>query len=338
MKEIVYRRLWPTITPRRLWNAVRVTSSFLLSAVSRRPLLWGQPPILTVEPTNVCNLDCPLCVTGNGRLTRSSGRMTFDTFKHLIDEIGDYVLYLLLYHQGEPYINRDFLRFVEYAKRKHIYCTTSTNAHYFDRENSARTVASGLDTIIVSIDGADQQTYEKYRVGGDLDRAKRGIRNLVEAKVRQRSRTPYVLLQFLIMRQNEHQIPLMEQMAEELGVDKLLKKNIQVETLEEAETWLPSEDKFRRYRYDGNDFTVKKGGQGPCPRPWLTTLVNWDGTVVPCCFDKNGRHVFGKVAAQAPYNVVWNNKAHREFQDAMLNARDRIDICENCNQGLGIWI
>jgi radical SAM protein with 4Fe4S-binding SPASM domain len=338
MKEIVFRQAVATLRPRRLWNAAKVASSFLVSAVTGRSYLWGLPPILTIEPTNVCNLKCPLCVTGNGRLTRSPGRMTFDTFKHLIDEIGDYVFYLLLYHQGEPYINRDFLRFVEYAKKKRIYCTTSTNGHYLDPENAARTVASGLDTMIVSIDGADQRTYEKYRVAGELQRVQEGIRNLVAAKTRQRSRTPYIFLQFLVMRHNEEQIPEMEKMAAELGVDKLLKKNVQVETVEEAAVWLPREEKYRRYDYDGRRFTVKRGGKGPCPRPWLTTLVNWDGTVVPCCFDKNAHHAFGKISGEVSYPSIWKNGQHSKFQNKMLRARDSIDICENCNQGLGIWI
>jgi len=338
MKEIVYRRLLPTLRPRRIWNATKVISSFAASALTGRTLLWGYPPILTVEPTNVCNLKCPLCVTGNGRMTRARGRMTFDVFKRLIDEVGDYIFYLLLYHQGEPYINRDFFHFVEYAKRKRIYCTTSTNGHYLDAENAARTVACGLDTMIVSIDGVDQKSYEKYRVAGNLERVRRGVRNLVSEKVRQRSKTPYVFLQFLIMKHNEDQIPEMERMAADLGVDKLLKKNIQVETLEEAAVWLPAEEKFRRYDYDGTALKVRSAGKGPCPRPWLTTLVNWDGGIVPCCFDKNGRHLFGHLSNGASYTAIWNNGRHAKFMDAMLHARDSIDICENCNQGLGIWI
>lgn len=338
MKEIVYRQIWPTLRPRRIWNAAKVVSSYLLSAALKRPILWGHPPILTIEPTNVCNLRCPLCVTGNGRMTRSPGRMTLELFKQLLDEIGDYVFYLLLYHQGEPYINRNFLAFVEYAKKKAIYCTTSTNGHYLDEENAARTVASGLDSMIISIDGADQTSYETYRVAGNLRRVQEGVRNLVAEKIRQRSRTPYLFLQFLVMKHNEDQIPEMERMAADLGVDRLLKKNIQVETSEEAAIWLPRKESHRRYRYDGKEFTVKRNGKGPCPRPWLTTLVNWDGGVVPCCFDKNGHYGFGKISAKTPYRTIWNNDTHIRFQKAMLNGRDSIDICKNCSQGLGIWV
>jgi radical SAM protein with 4Fe4S-binding SPASM domain len=260
------------------------------------------------------------------------------TYKRLIDELADRVIYVVLFHQGEPYINRQLNEFIAYAKQRRLYVTTSTNAHYFDIKTAEATVRSGLDTIIVSVDGATQETYSQYRVGGSLEKVLEGTRNLVAAKKRLRSKTPYIYMQFIIMKHNEHELAAMKKLAAELGVDRLLKKTVQVETLEEAREWLPETEHFRRYHLTEEDFTVKRGGKGTCPRPWLTTLVNWDGSVVPCCFDKNGHHATGDLRTTNSFATIWNAEKYTDFRQKMLTDRQAIDICRNCNQGIGLFI
>lgn len=336
-KEVSFRQLLRALTFKRACNALRAALSFLISAMTRKRLLWGLPPVLAIEPTNVCNLRCPLCVTGNGSMERPYGRMDFVTYKKLIDEVGDRVWYLVFFNQGEPYLHRQFNDFVAYAKQRGIYVTTSTNAHYFDEENAAAVVHSGLDTLIVSVDGATQETYAQYRVGGSLEKVKQGLRNLAAAKKRLRRKTPFIFVQFLVMKHNEHEIAAMAQLAAELGADRFLKKNVQVETFAEAQQWLPRAERYRRYHLSENDFVVKRG-RGVCMRPWLTTMVNWDGTIAPCCFDKNGHHITGDLRTDANFVAIWNSETYSCFRQNMLTRRETIDICKNCNQGIGLFI
>ncbi|MFQ5633282.1 MAG: hypothetical protein ACE5I1_31340, partial [bacterium] len=89
MLGFILRQAVKSFTPRRFWNVIKSVSSFASSILLKRPLVWGIPPVITVEPTNYCNLDCPLCITGSGQMARAGGRMELDTFKKLIDEIGD---------------------------------------------------------------------------------------------------------------------------------------------------------------------------------------------------------------------------------------------------------
>lgn len=337
MKEIPFRHLIKALTVKRIANAALAVSSFLISALIKRPVVRGKPFILTVEPTNLCNLRCPLCVTGNGRMTRSGGVMDFETFRNIIDENGDRLIYLLLYQQGEPFLNKAFLDFVEYASRRNIFVTTSSNAHYFDPETARRTVVSGLDSLIISIDGADQKVYQRYRVGGDLERVKQGVANLIAERQKQRRRTPVIYLQFIAMRHNEHQIPEMKKWAKHLGVDKLLIKTVHVETSEEAKQWLPQKKSLRRYSNANGRLTPKRKGAGPCPRPWTSSLVNWDGTVVPCCFDKNAAHPFGGLNNK-PFDAIWNSNEYDNFRTTMLQNRAELDICTNCSQGLRLFV
>ena len=338
MQDFVIRQAIRSFTPRRFWNVVKSVSSFAVSALLRRYVVWGIPPVITVEPTNLCNLKCPLCVTGNGTLTRPGGRMSFETFQRLIDEIGDTIWYVIFYHQGEPYLNHAFLKSVRYAKDRGLYTETSTNAHYLTRENAERTVDSGLDAMIVSLDGVTQESYEHYRVAGHLHKVIAGVQNLVAAKKKAGSKTPYILLQFLVMRHNEHEIPAVEKLARDLGVDRLLKKNIEVQTYDEALEWMPHDERYQRYRIEDHSITVRKNGNGLCPRPWLSALVNWDGTVAPCWADKNSEHTMGDVANGETFVQVWSSEKYHEFRKQHMTQRDAIDICRNCNQGLSVWI
>jgi len=252
--------------------------------------------------------------------------------------LGDDVFFLLLYHQGEPYLNPHFLEFVKLAKAKNIYCTTSTNGHYFDEETVNATIDSGLDSMIVSLDGVTQESYERYRVNGKLDKVLEGVRRFAEIKKRRKSKTPLIALQFLVMKHNEGELPAIRKLARELGADRLLIKNIEVHSVQEAREWLPADEKFRRYRFDGEKLIVKNSDKKSCPRPWFSTLINWDGGLVPCCFDKNGDFEMGNINAIEHFESVWLNEKFREFRRRLNTDRKSIEMCRNCNQGLGSFI
>jgi radical SAM protein with 4Fe4S-binding SPASM domain len=337
-KEVSVVQVLKCLTLRRIWNAAKILLSFILSGITKKNFVWGVPIIANIEPTNICNLRCPLCVTGSMSMERPYGRMDFSTFKKVVDDIGDRIIYITLYHQGEPYLHKQFSQFVAYAKKKKIYVTTSTNAHFFTKALAEEVVLSGLDSMIVSVDGATQETYGHYRRGGTLATVQEGIRNLVDAKKRLHRTTPYLFMQFLVMQHNEHEIPAMKEMAWELGVDRLLIKTTQVMTAEEARDWLPKNGRYRRYDFDGDEFKVKRGGQGVCPRPWLTTLVDWNGKVVPCCFDKNGHHTMGDINSSPTFSEIWRTPIYQDFRQRMLTDRQSIDICKNCNQGIRVFI
>lgn len=339
MNELLLGNLLRSLTIRRVFNIVKSGASFGLSALTGKTIVWGLPPVLTIEPTNICNLRCPLCTTGAGEMERANGKMDLNTFQNIIEKMGDEIFFLLIYHQGEPYINGHFFDFVRLAKSKYIYTTTSTNGHYFTEENIQKTIESGLDSMIVSLDGVTQASYEKYRVKGKLDKVLSGTKQLMAAKKAAKSRTPNVALQFLVMKHNEHEIPQVKKLAKELGVDRLLIKNIEVRSYAEALEWLPQNEDFQRYELRDNDFIVRGVSEKQsCPRPWTSTLINWDGTFVPCCFDKNGQYDMGNVNANEAVDEIWNGQAYKEFRKRLLQDRKQIDICRNCNQGFGSFL
>src|SRR5215213_5552384 len=194
------------LTPGRVWNAGKVLSSYYISKITGKPVQWGYPISISFEPTTSCNLRCPECPSGLRAFTRPTGMLQNDFFRQTIDQLSKDLLYLVFYFQGEPYLNPGFLDMVKYASGKGIYTATSTNAHYLSDANAKKTIESGLDRLIISIDGTTQDVYQQYRVGGNLNKVIEGARNIVKWKKELKSKTPFIIFQFLVVKPNEHQL------------------------------------------------------------------------------------------------------------------------------------
>ena len=325
------------LNPSRLFNLLQLLSSYQLTKWKGQPIQWGLPMTLSIEPTTACNLRCPECPSGLRSFTRPTGNLKTDFFKSTLDQIADKLIYLIFYFQGEPYINPDFLKMVSYANKKNLYTITSTNGHFLSRKNCEETIKSGLDRIIISMDGTTQETYESYRKGGSLDKVLAGIRELVQAKKDLKSHTPHILLQFLVVRPNEHQIPELYKIAKDLGVEEVRLKTAQVYDYENGNPLIPLDEQYSRYfkKSDGT-YVVKNSLLNHCWKLWHACVITWDGLVVPCCFDKDARHKMGDLKSLS-FKKIWKGDIYNGFRAKLLEGRNQIDICTNCTEGCKIW-
>ncbi|WP_394369448.1 radical SAM/SPASM domain-containing protein [Fulvivirga lutea] len=322
---------------KRLWNATKLVSSYLLSRAIRKPIHWGMPLSISFEPTTSCNLRCPECPSGLRSFTRPTGMLESDLFKKVIDEQKNTLSYLLFYFQGEPYLHPQFLDLVQEASTAKIYTATSTNAHYLNDDNAKKTVESGLDRLIISIDGASQETYESYRVGGKLDKVIEGTKNIVKWKKQLKSSTPHIIFQFLVVKPNEHQINEVYELANELGVDEVKLKTAQIYDYENGSDLIPSQEKYSRYRKLKNGkYEIKSKLLDHCWKMWHSCVITWDGKVVPCCFDKDAHHTLGAVES-ASLTSVWKSNEYNEFRKLLLKSRKEIEMCKNCTEGTAVW-
>jgi radical SAM protein with 4Fe4S-binding SPASM domain len=329
--------LFSKFTLRRGINAGKVLGSYFMSKWTNKPVQWGYPISISFEPTTSCNLRCPECPSGLRAFTRPTGMLEQDFFRKTIDEISKELLYLIFYFQGEPYLNTGFLDMVKYAAAKGIYTATSTNAHYLTDANAKKTVESGLDRLIISIDGTTQDVYTQYRVGGHLDKVIQGAKNIVKWKKELNSSKPFVFFQFLVVKPNEHQIEDIKRLAKEIGVDQVRFKTAQVYDYEEGNRLIPTIDKYSRYhRNEDGTYAIKNKLSNHCWRLWHSPVVTWDGLVVPCCFDKDAQHRLGDLKKES-FKELWHNKEYIRFRSQILDTRKNIDICANCSEGTKVW-
>lgn len=325
------------LTFRRMWNAAKVMSSFYITKYTGKPIQWGLPFSISFEPTTSCNLRCPECPSGLRAFTRPIGMLEKDFFTKTIDEIHKDLLYLIFYFQGEPYLNPSFLEMVKYAAAKKIYTATSTNAHYLTDENSRKTIESGLDRLIISIDGTTQEVYQQYRIGGKLEKVLEGARNIVKWKKEMKSKTPYVFFQFLVVKPNEHQIEDIKKLAEEIGVDGVRFKTAQVYDFENGNPLIPTIDKYARYKKQADGkYTIKNSLDNNCWKLWHSCVISWDGLVVPCCFDKDADYKLGDLKKDN-FATIWQDDNYKQFRKKLLTGRKNIEICANCSEGTKVW-
>lgn len=325
------------LTFRRCWNGMKVLSSFYLTRWFNKPIQWGLPFSISFEPTTSCNLRCPECPSGLRAFTRPTGMLEKNFFTETIEELHNEMLYLIFYFQGEPYLNPAFLDMVSFAASKKIYTATSTNAHYLNDENARRTIESGLDRLIISIDGTTQDVYEQYRIGGQLEKVLEGTRNIVKWKKKLKSKTPYVFFQFLVVKPNEHQIDDIKRLANEIGVDDVRFKTAQIYDYKNGNPLIPSINKFSRYKKQADGtYTIKNSLENQCWKLWHACVITWDGLVVPCCFDKDADYQLGDLKNKS-LRTIWHDKAYRAFRQKLLLGRKHVDICANCSEGTKVW-
>lgn len=288
------------------------------------------PTHLQVEPSNICNLRCPLCHVVTDHKAR--GYLKLEDFKKLMDEVGDYLLFLHFWGWGEPFMNSDFFSMIRYAKDKGLKIITSTNGHFFEDETKIdQLIDSGLDVLIFALDGLDKETYEKYRQQGDLDKVVGGLKRLLQRRRERGALFPRVNLRMLVTRDNEDQVERMRDFAKEIGVDIFtLKTMCSFDNSAEAGQRLPCNSQYRRFQYDDTGAPIRKTNR--CKKMWNHPTVYLDGTVVPCDYYTGEELSLGKAFAgsRGSFGRVWHGEDFKRLRARFLKG-DRADFrCGHC--------
>jgi radical SAM protein with 4Fe4S-binding SPASM domain len=322
-----------SLKPGIVWSLLKVSASYALSHVFKRPIVWGRPVSIMMEPISRCNLQCPLCPIGARELKRQLGTMTLATFKHALDNVGPQVRVIALWNQGEPTINDALPEMIQHAHERGIYTMTSTNGMLMLRRNMIdRLIEAGLDEIIFSIDGLTPESYEIYRIGGHLNVVVEGMRTLRKRRDESGSKTPRIVMQWLPMKHNQHEIPYLRAKAKEWGADTVEIKTTQVYTQRQYDDYLPDMEALRRYERKGKEWETKRTYQS-CKRLWFSTMIDWNGNVVPCCFDKDEEFLMGN-AIKEDFGEIWHNEKYNLFRRQLIVKGRKAAMCRNCTEGL----
>lgn len=285
-----------------------------LKEVERNLVYEDFPPQIILETTAFCNMKCIHC--GHKTMSRPKGSMHIQLFKKIIDEIAqvnpDTELWMTYY--GEALLLRYKLYYmIKYAKEKGLrYIVLNTNAMLLDDEMGDLLIESGLDRLIFSIDGFTASTYEKIRVGGKRDVVFNNIINMNKKLKEKNLKKPYLEVQFSIMEENRHEL------ADFL--DFWRGQNVYIK-LREKLTWGGT---VEANNLDANQERIA------CPWVVSNCAIVWNGDLVACAVDYNGKASFGNLW-EANIKDLWNH-SHQDLARLHLEHRfgELPELCQNC--------
>lgn len=313
------------------WRSVLYNTA-MAKAKRIGPLMM--PAHLSIEPTNLCNARCPVCETGNGTMERRNGLLDMDSYTKFLDEVAPTTAVLMFYFMGEPFLNRNAYDMIRYARQKDIYVETCTNGDYVDAEG---VIYSDINQISFQIGGMRQETHQRYRVRSDLDKVHKNLYELLELRRTNPTTNVTIEVGFIVMKHNEHEVPEFLQWAKDIGIDRANVVDPCVRSVAEGKQMLPADRKYWFYDEEAFQRGVLKPKHVPdneCTWVWNSVMINWDGSVVPCCRDPHGRHVFGNVFDR-PLKEIWNGPKMRDFRRRIVTEQGKIDICKLCS-GYGV--
>jgi MoaA/NifB/PqqE/SkfB family radical SAM enzyme len=305
----------------RIVNYGKALLSFRLSVITKKVNVWAGPYALHFETASICNLHCPECIAGAGKINRSQNLLPLKVIEQKLFYHKDHAFYCNLYFQGEPFLNPEIYSSIKKASDYNYYSVISTNGHFLTPENCEKIIENGLAKIIISLDGIDSASYSEYRKGGNFDRVVKGISELAFAKQRLNSHKPFVVVQFLVNKTNENQLRKARRYIKKLGADQLDFKSMQIYSEEGREKFVPTTSKFNRYKHSTRP-AIRKG----CFRLWSDMIYTSDGTIVPCCYDKVPEYEMNNIN-----DDTWSSDVFNSFRQRQLSGKNTPSICSNCH-------
>lgn len=307
-----------------------------LSFMRRSSYITGRPMNVTIEPTTICNLHCPVCETGSGILPRPKQNMSLEEFKTIIDKISAHTNTLMFYFAGESFLNKDSYDMIRYAKDKGIpFIDSCTNG---DMVNPERLVECGIDEVYFQIGGMTQETHQTYRIGSNLKRVLNNLKETVRIRNERRQKMS-IKSGFILMKHNEHEVEKFKAEMLEIGVDYAAVIDPCVNTIEQGKELLPTDKAHWIYDIKAFDNGVLKPKEFlgfRCPWIYYSCAILVNGDVVPCCRDANGDFVMGNILAQE-FDEIWNGERYRAFRDKINHNRDKMSLCRLCS-GYGVCL
>jgi len=311
------------LTPVRAWNYFLISLSYRISLWTKKPRVWGLPFSVSFETSAICNLKCPECALGTGNTYRKNNYPGPSFIANQLVALRRQSFYCNLYFQGEPFLNPQIFDIIHSVVSNNYYSVISTNGHFLSDDNCLKILGSGLNKLIVSLDGIDKQAYEKYRRGGDFYKVISGIRRISDLKKERRSRNPLIVVQFLVNKANEHQLSGAASFVSDLGADILEFKSMQIYSEQGFMDFKPLADQYNRYRVNR-----KLNRQRRCFRLWSHLVFTSDGIMVPCCFDKKPQYPM--TSGRAKELEEWKSESFMEFRRRVLTGKGIPEICSNC--------
>lgn len=308
--------------------------------IHRVTSLRSQPLYLIIDPSFSCQLKCPYC---HGNMTREAGislpKMEPDMVDSILERYGDTLIQAHFFNWGEPFLNKELPLFISKAHERDIWTTCSSNFSLNLTEDFLDSIIlSGLDLLIVSVDGMTQAAYEKYRVGGNLELVLSNLRKLAARKAILGAENPHIRFQFLDFPWTRDQIEVARSVAMDVGANEFHVKAGCIhppKKISASEQAAPQKTRMNRQIQDrliqlqqAKNDSFKFFG---CDHLYHQLSINSDGSVHPCCYVYEPKHTAGNILDD---ENCFNNavmQSHRSVFKALdKEAVHGYDPCANC--------
>jgi radical SAM protein with 4Fe4S-binding SPASM domain len=291
-----------------LWreNRVRLADDHL----RRRVIATGRPTHLKLELTNYCNLACPMCP--HAQMRREVGYMRPELFRRVVEQAAPELEFAYLHHLGESLFHGQIGELVRIGRASGAAMGLSTNATFLDERKGRALLESGLDFLVISLDGATPETYARVRVGAELDATAENVRRFLNAR-RELGAQTSVVVQLIVLPHNAHEVARFADEWRASGAQVMIKT---------ARGWAG------QVAVPGVD--LEPVLRAPCKMLWTELTVLWDGAVVPCANFFEREQLVGDLSRQS-LDEVWNGAAMQALRRAHLDdAVDGIRVCGTC--------
>lgn len=316
----------------RYWSAKKIINLLRIEYEFRRgcDALKGKPYVYVIDPTNFCNLKCVFCPTWKGELPIPKGKIDFSNYKKIIDEIKPHAFKVILYNWGEPFLHPQIIDIINYTHKANIAVSLSTNINYLPEGLPEDLVKSGIDHLILSVNGLTETTYLKYHTGGNFEKVLENINKIAEAKKRLKSKSPHIEFQFLVFKHNQHEVPQVGEFARKLGCDSFRISAPYID-LSKKDEFLADDNKYvlGRYKAKNESALIKKQR---CFWLWRAMVINWNGDIDPCC-GKNLHGAFANIFNDG-LNKSWNNINYQSARRDVVGKKQSSDaktVCSFCS-------
>ncbi len=312
-----FSTLAPYLTAHKLFNILLAISEMKL----RRTKCFSRPFMFRMDPCSLCNLRCVSC-SSYKRKTDEKRTMDLDDFKDIVDKIKKYAIRTSLYDLGEPLLNKKIYEMIRYASDNRISTLISTNLNLFREDDVEKLLDSKLTVLEPCLDGFTQESYEKYRQGGDVEVVKNGIKNVLEYRNKKNLKWPLVDVQVVLFDHIKDELELIDSFLHKYHVDRITYRQ---ESL----------------GFNSSETTIKGKStvsEEACFWLYLGMAVSPDGSVYPCCGRSTTRIPYGNILTQ-DLSEIWNNKYYK-FTRSLFSKGDDLayDIdmsripCFKCNE------
>lgn len=310
---------------------------FLIIALKHKFL--GYPYMAVIETGNYCNIRCATCPTPHNKIHRKKELMSLDNLKKVINNIKNSVHVVLLFDTGEPLLHPDICQMINYTHKNNLYTVISTNATLLNEKMAEGLLKSGLDEILLCLDGVTKESYERFREGANFETVMKNIDYFCQRKQELKLKKPYIELQFILNKLNQNEVDDIKKIAKKLKVDRLHIKSFVLgeyaysreEIKELSEKFSPDTKEYGKkviYFKKQNGLLEPKRHIVECSLVRNQFVVLVDGKISMCCYDLNGEYLYGDALTQKLEDIWFSAKA-KEMRKFAKNRK--YPLCKICS-------